>query len=76
MNRERWIRPFGEDGKYGCTPKADAFLREIVQVCEKHGMWLGHEDGHGAFKIVQNSTAEWLSRAYDVRPGKLLKGGR
>ncbi len=29
-----------------------AFLDEIEEVCKKHGFGIGHEDGHGAFKIT------------------------
>lgn len=47
--------------------KVDAFLEEIVAVCQKHGMSISHEDGHGSFLIEKYSemTRDWLLDAHD-----------
>jgi hypothetical protein len=47
--------------------KIDEFLTDILKICEKHGFSLGHEDNHGAFKIVKfnESYNEWLLDAHD-----------
>ena len=45
---ERWIDEIGGRGE---APDVDAFIRDVVDVCKRHGMSIGHEDGHGAFKI-------------------------
>ncbi len=47
-------------------PKVDAFLAEIAEVCRKHGLSIGHEDGHGAFIVEPWSEANehWLGDAF------------
>jgi len=35
------------------NPKIDAFLDEIRAVCERHGLVISHEDGHGGFEIME-----------------------
>lgn len=64
----RWLanqRQFGEN------PKIDAFLDEVLQVCEKHGFLISHEDHHGAFEILDNipknkeMCISWLKEASD-----------
>lgn len=42
-----------EDGAFVTVENArvDAFIAELVAVCEKHGFWLGHEDSQGAFVV-------------------------
>jgi sugar phosphate isomerase/epimerase len=50
-------------------PDIDAFLNEIAEVCNRHGLALSHEDHHGNFEIVSLSQdkIEWLMNAYDAR---------
>lgn len=45
-----------------------AFLTDLVAVCRKHGLALGHEDIHGGFEVRPYSDAliEWLQAAADV----------
>jgi hypothetical protein len=45
-----------------------AFLRELGDVCLKHGLSLSHEDGHGNFLVESfNADAyEWLLSAVEV----------
>jgi sugar phosphate isomerase/epimerase len=46
-------------------PAVDAFLEEVIEVCKKHGMCIGHEDGHGAFLVERGDwTFEWLLNAH------------
>jgi hypothetical protein len=47
-------------------PKVDAFLDELLEVCRRHGMSLGHQDGHGSFlvyKLVDEFFYGWLRAA-------------
>ncbi len=47
------------------TPKVDAFIAEVLEVCERHHLSIGHEDTQGAFVIERHSTVldEWLRAA-------------
>jgi hypothetical protein len=47
-------------------PEVDAFIEEILSVCERHGLSIGHEDGHGAFEIspYHNAFNQWLRAAH------------
>ena len=47
------------------SPRADRFLADILAVCRKHGLVLGHEDTHGAFEVLPYSdeVAQWLDSA-------------
>jgi hypothetical protein len=49
------------------SEKIDAFLNEIIEVSKRHGLSIGHEDYHGAFKVEKFSqeNADWLIRAFD-----------
>ena len=50
------------------APDVDAFLKELIEVCRKHGMHLGHEDAHGAFLVHRGPPdkhdEEWLLEAH------------
>jgi hypothetical protein len=61
---DRWSN---KKSAYVENQKIDAFLREIVDISRKHGMSIGHEDGHGAFTVEPFSDhhAEWLLDAHD-----------
>lgn len=56
-----------EDHK-GENPAVDSFIEEVLAVCEKHGMSISHEDGHGGFEIEPYSegAAEWFRDAADL----------
>ena len=50
-------------------PAVDMFLKEIVDLCRKHGLVLSHEDTHGAFEINKLDQADerwaaWISAAH------------
>ena len=63
----RWRHAVGHDGHEVEDPKIDAFLEEIWTVCERHGLGLSHEDGHGSFLVVSIEKADrgWLMNAND-----------
>lgn len=48
------------------SPKVDAFLAEIHEVCKKHGFCIEHEDSHGGFIVEKydgDEDFEWLNAA-------------
>jgi hypothetical protein len=48
------------------APDVDAFLAEIVEVCRRHNMAIGHEDMEGRFLIARGyspKAADWLLQA-------------
>lgn len=47
---KRWDRSSGE-WKEVERPDVDAFIEDVIAVCERHGFSISHEDGHGAFEI-------------------------
>lgn len=54
-----------EGGRRVENPKIDAFLAEIEEVCKKHGFHISHEDGQGAFEIVNYEVGSWIDAAHD-----------
>jgi hypothetical protein len=53
--------------RYAQNAVVDNFIEELVTVCRKHGLCIGHEDSHGAF-IIENLTegrVNWLRTAHD-----------
>ena len=55
------------------TSKVEAFLQEVVEVCKKHGMAIGHQDSQGAF-VVEAFTQESVEWLLDAVVSKELKG--
>lgn len=54
------------EGKRVEVPEIDVFLAEIAEVCKKHDMSIGHEDGHGAFIIGRLADHDgWIDGAFD-----------
>lgn len=47
--------------------KIDAFLAEVIEISKRHGLSIGHEDGHGGFLVHKFSqhNADWLMAAAD-----------
>lgn len=59
----RWLSSAGETVE---TPKVDAFLEEIFEVCRRHGYSIGHEDIGGSFIISHydgKADEAWLAAA-------------
>ena len=59
----------------------EAFIADIEAVCRKHGFAIGHEDGHGGFKVhlLSEENIRWFkgaSKSYtkDIDPvtGKMF----
>mgnify|MGYP003590568770 CR=1 FL=1 len=53
--------------------KRKEFLDELLQVCKKHGLSLGHEDTQGSFLIhpYNKHDADWLTDAiWEFEPDK------
>jgi hypothetical protein len=48
-------------------PQVKTFIEEIIDVCKKHGLSIGHEDTQGAFEIKEYNTddIEWFRSAMD-----------
>lgn len=63
---ERWVP---KKGKFVEEKKVDDFILEVIEVCKKHKMSIGHEDPHGSFVVHKFSqkSAEWLMEAEDDR---------
>jgi hypothetical protein len=61
---KRWNSKAGTEVE---NAKIDAFLEEVIAVCQKHGFSIAHEDGHGAFLIEKYSemTRDLLLDAHD-----------
>ncbi len=61
----RWIPRLGASAG---NVKIDAFLEEVLRVCERHGFALSHEDQQGALQIVDWSKGDpdWLRDATDL----------
>lgn len=61
---ERWVT---RENRNVATPKVDAFLAEVREVCVRHGLCIGHEDTHGAFIVSamdgDESFMDWLGGA-------------
>lgn len=45
----------------------DDFLIDIINICKKHNLSIGHEDTHGAFLIFpyDEDLVTWLKNARD-----------
>jgi hypothetical protein len=54
-----------EEGRQVENPRIDAFLAEIETVCERHGLSISHEDGHGAFEVVDYDEGGGAEAAHD-----------
>lgn len=61
---KRWNNALSE---FAETPKVDAFLQEIAEVCRKHQMSLAHEDRQGSFIVntYHSVDIDWLMAADD-----------
>jgi hypothetical protein len=60
---KRWDK---ESSREVEDPAVDAFLTEVVAVCKKHGMSIGHQDSHGAFQVYKRAhrkVLRWLMDA-------------
>jgi len=55
-----------KEGKNKDSPKVDAFLADIHEVCKKHRLCIEHEDNQGGFiieKYKSEKDFEWLDAA-------------
>ena len=52
------------------SDRVRAFLADILALEQRHGLTLGHEDGHGAFEVSEGGDGEnaWLNGAADCTP--------
>jgi hypothetical protein len=61
---ERWNVFRGQPVK---NPKIDAFLRDVIEVCRRHGLSISHEDGAFMVESFSEDNAKWLMGAHDKR---------
>jgi hypothetical protein len=64
---ERWKYDSKGNGNLKSCPRIDNFLSDLLALCRKHQLCIGHEDTHGSFMIHQldeNVTA-WMNDADD-----------
>lgn len=63
MKKEVWNDLIGECEEM--PAEMEAFLDDIEAVCRKHGFSIGHEDGHGGFKIhlLSEENIRWFMGA-------------
>jgi hypothetical protein len=66
--KERWIQRRAD---FGESPAIDAFLADVIEVCKRHGLSIGHEDQHGGFVVSEydEGCSEWLRNASDDTKG-------
>lgn len=51
--------------RWDLSEREEAFIEEIVELCKRYGLWLSHEDGHGAFMVTgAYDTEGWLRAAH------------
>ena len=57
--------PTGPDQPVGPEERKKAFIDDIIEVYEKHGLSIAHEDSHGAFIIedLDQWNIDWLRHA-------------
>jgi hypothetical protein len=67
-NQRRWVKKLSAHGE---DRAIDRFLWEIIEVCRRHGLAIGHEDTHGAFEIYDlKSNPDALKWLKDARDGR------
>ena len=51
-----------DNDPWSLAPTQQAFLMDLVTVCQRHGYSLGHEDTHGGFQVEKydESFSKWL----------------
>lgn len=50
------------------TPEFHSFMKDLVELCKKHGCAMGHQDGHGAFEVhfstdLKDEHHQWVMDA-------------
>lgn len=43
-------------------------IEEIIQVCDKHGLVLSHEDSQGGFQFIKKNSLEGQNHARSGKP--------
>jgi len=61
---KRWSKTKGSMVR---NPKIDAFIEDLIAVCDKHGLSISHEDTHGAFtvEVFSEKRIDWLRNAHE-----------
>lgn len=61
---KRWNKALSADRE---NEKIDAFLKDVIDICKKHGLAISHEDKQGSFEVVKlpDGDLEWLVQADD-----------
>lgn len=55
MSSKRWNSRLNREVG---SARTDAFIEALLAVCKQHGLVLGHEDEHGAFRVADASLLE------------------
>lgn len=63
---DRWIYGTEGNGTFQQHDQAEAFLKDLQDVCRNHNLSLAHEDGHGAFIVeaFNEENLSWLNNAH------------
>lgn len=68
---KRWVSGQGREVE---SARIDAFLDEVIAVCNRHGLSIGHEDSYGSFIVEADEDVEWL-RSASVTSEALKRAG-
>jgi hypothetical protein len=66
QSTDRLARWHSRKARYVVVEHVDAFIDDLISVCQKHKLSISHEDSHGAFIIEDYSEnrADWLRAAH------------
>lgn len=60
-----YVRPAVHIGPANDYQARRNVIEDLIESCKRNGVWLAHEDGHGAFRFMSESTEDWLRQALE-----------